>query len=99
MFTFQANTKSNQLSYEGEAGIKIRESAEELNVLMDSQSKAIQRSKVQMLWWLKSSQALQMNRLAELSAVTAPFWLSQYCEGGLSQLLSEGLSHGLFKRA
>lgn len=77
--------------------IEIKESAEELKALMDSQSKAVLRSKVQMLWWLKSGQALQVNQLAELSGyhrTTLSRWLSQYREGGLSDLLSEGLRTG-----
>jgi len=52
---------------------------------------------VQILWWLQSGQATQVNELACLSGyhrTTVSGWLSQYRQGGLAQLLSRGQSSG-----
>lgn len=77
--------------------IAIRESLEDLKELLTEQSRAIERSKVQILWWLKSGQATQVNELARLSGyhrTTVSGWLSQYRQGGLVQLLARGQSPG-----
>ena len=77
--------------------IEIHESLQELKEQLTKQSRATERSKVQILWWLKSGQATQANELASLSGyhrTTVSGWLSQYRQGGLAQLLSRGHSPG-----
>lgn len=58
--------------------IEIQESAEELKVLLSEQSNAVERSKLQILWWLKQEQVSQVNGLAQLSGhhrITLSRWL------------------------
>jgi len=77
--------------------IDIHESLEDLKELLSKQSRAIARSQVQILWWLKSGQATQVNELVRLSGyhrTTVSGWLSQYRQGGLTQLLARGQSPG-----
>ena len=74
----------------GALKIKIAESAKLLKQVLQQQQDAVQRSKVQVLWWLKTGQANQVNQLAELSGyhrTTVSRWLSQYRQGGLKALL------------
>ncbi|PSO63347.1 MAG: hypothetical protein BRC38_02330 [Cyanobacteria bacterium QH_6_48_35] len=45
---------------------------------------------MQVLWWLKTRQATQVNQLADLNGyhrTTISTWLSQYRQGGLDALL------------
>ena len=77
--------------------IDIQESSEELRELLSQQSRAVERSKVQLLWWLQSGQATQVNELAGLSGyhrTTVSSWLSQDRQGSLAQLLARGQSSG-----
>lgn len=70
--------------------INIQASAEELKVLLNQQSSAVERSKLQILWWLKQEQVSQVNELAQLSGyhrITISRWLSRYRQGGLEALL------------
>lgn len=70
--------------------IEIPESEDDLKNVLQQQQDATQRSKVQVLWWLKTGQANQVNQLAELSGyhrTTVSRWLSQYRQGGLDLLL------------
>ena len=70
--------------------IEIAESVESLKQVLQQQQDATQRSKVQVLWWLKTGQANQVNQLADLSGyhrTTVSRWLSQYRQGGLEALL------------
>lgn len=70
--------------------INIQESTEELKLLLNQQSSAVERSKLQILWWLKQEQVSQVNELAQLSGyhrITISRWLSRYRQGGLEALL------------
>ncbi|MEM9004116.1 MAG: helix-turn-helix domain-containing protein [Cyanobacteria bacterium P01_F01_bin.86] len=70
--------------------IEIAESADTLKQVLQQQQEATQRSKVQVLWWLKTGKANRVNQLAELSGyhrTTVSRWLSQYRQGGLETLL------------
>lgn len=71
--------------------ITIEESAETLKTLLDKQHDAISRSKVQVLWWLKTGAVTSVNHLAHLSGyhrTTVSRWLSEYRQGGLEVLLA-----------
>ena len=50
--------------------LEVTESADTLEQLLKHQRDAIKRSKVQVLWWLKTGQATQVNELAERSGYT-----------------------------
>lgn len=81
----------------GVLNIEIQESAAALKALMDEQSDASLRSKVQILWWLKTGQASQVRQLAQLSGYhrgSISRWLSQYRQGGLPSLLQRGTASG-----
>lgn len=70
--------------------LEISETADELQALMNQQQRASQRSKVQVLWWLKSGQASGVGQLAQMSGhhrTTVSRWLSQYRQGGLATLV------------
>ena len=70
--------------------LEVTESADTLEQLLKHQRDAIKRSKVQVLWWLKTGQATQVNELAERSGyhrVTISRWLSCYRQQGLERLL------------
>jgi hypothetical protein len=59
--------------------IEITESAERLKEMLVLQRDATGRSKFQVLWWLKTGQANQVNQLAHLSGyhrTTISKWLS-----------------------
>lgn len=61
--------------------IDIQESAEELKTLVAQQSNVVERSKLQILWWLKLKLATQVNELAQLSGyhrITIAGWLLRY---------------------
>jgi len=71
--------------------LDIQESVEELKALLNRQSHAVERSKLQILWWLKQEQVRQVNELAQLSGyhrITVSRWLSRYRQGGLEALLA-----------
>ena len=76
----------------GVVKIDITESAQELQTLMSSQSKASERSKVQVLWWLKTGQVTTVTQAAAQGGhhrTTVSRWLSKYREGGLEHLLAQ----------
>lgn len=71
--------------------IDITESAAELKALMSSQSSASERSKLQVLWWLKSGQVKTATDAAAQGGhhrTTVSRWLSKYRKGGLDTLLA-----------
>jgi transposase len=71
--------------------IDIAETSEELKAVLDRQQRASQRSKVQVLWWLKTGQATSVDQLAQLSGchrTTVSRWLSQYRQSGLEALVA-----------
>lgn len=77
--------------------LEIKESAEQLGDLMQTQSNAVARSKIQVLWWLQTRQCHQVNQLVKLSGyhrTTISRWLSSYREGGLDNLLEIRVSTG-----
>lgn len=77
--------------------IDIQESATDLKALMDEQRDALNRTKVQILWWLKTEQATQVAQLAQMSGYhrgSISRWLSQYRQGGLSAMLERRMSSG-----
>lgn len=70
--------------------IDISETSEELKAVLNQQQRASQRSKVQVLWWLKTGQATSVDQLAQMSGchrTTVSRWLSQYRQSGLEALL------------
>lgn len=70
----------------------IAESIEELKARMDQQTKAVQRSKLQVLWWLKTGKATTVKQVVQWSGYhrsTVSRWLKQYRDGGLDALLHE----------
>ena len=77
--------------------IEIIESADTLLKLLQQQHKATQRSKVQLLWWLKTGQATGVSQLTHLSGyhrTTISRWLSKYRQGGIDALLEVRSSTG-----
>ena len=75
----------------GVVKIDITESAEELQTVMTSQSTASERSKVQVLWWLKTGQVTTVTQAAAQGGhhrTTVSRWLSKYRDGGLEHLLA-----------
>ena len=74
----------------GVVKIEVAESADQLKEMLEKQGNATRRSKIQLLWWLKTAQANQINQLAQLSGyhrTTVSRWLSKYRQGGLDALL------------
>ena len=70
--------------------LEITESAHELKVLMNQQTKAVARSKLQILWWLATEQVSTVKELVERCGyhrTTISRWLSQYRNGGMDALL------------
>ncbi|MBW4655765.1 MAG: helix-turn-helix domain-containing protein [Kaiparowitsia implicata GSE-PSE-MK54-09C] len=70
--------------------IDISETTEELKAVLAQQQRASQRSKVQVLWWLKTRQAAGIDPLAERSGyhrTTVSRWLSNYRRSGLDSLV------------
>ena len=70
--------------------VEVVESAQQLKEMLEKQRDATGRSKIQLLWWLKTAQANQINQLARLSGyhrTTVSRWLSKYRQGGLDALL------------
>ncbi|HIK14973.1 MAG TPA: helix-turn-helix domain-containing protein [Leptolyngbyaceae cyanobacterium M33_DOE_097] len=75
---------------------EIQESVEELKTLLNRQTNAVERSKLQILWWLKQKQVTQVNELAQLSGyhrITVSRWLSRYraVDGDVRQQLIQEL--------
>ena len=71
--------------------LHIAESAEDLKARLDQQSSAIQRSKLQILWWLKTQQATTVKQAVRWSGYhpsTVSRWLKRYREEGLDALLA-----------
>jgi transposase len=70
--------------------LEIHESGDDLKRLMQQQSEPVARSKVQVLWWLKSGQVTSVDEASELSGyhrVTVSRWLQEYRRGGIAELL------------
>ena len=70
----------------------IAESVEELKARMDQQTKAVQRSKLQVLWWLNTGEATTVKQVVQWSGYhrsSVSRWLKQYREGGLDALLAQ----------
>lgn len=70
--------------------IEIQESADYLKSVLDSQRTVSNRSKVQVLWWIKTGAVASVNQLAAISGyhrTTISRWLSQYRRSGLGALL------------
>lgn len=70
--------------------IEVMESPELLYQKLQSTSNAAQRSKLQVLWWLKTGKVKTVNALAEWSGhhrITISRWLSQYRQQGLEAML------------
>ena len=71
--------------------IEVAESVDQLKEMLEKQRDDTQRSKVQVLWWLKTGQAQQVNQLTHLSGyhrTTISSWLSKSRQGGLDALLA-----------
>lgn len=70
--------------------LEITESEAELKKRLQHVREAIQKEKLQMLWWVKSGQLKQQQEIAQrlgrhTSTVTR--WLQKYRRGGLQELL------------
>lgn len=77
--------------------LNIQESADELKVLLNQQTNAVERSKLQILWWLKLEKVAQVNELSQLSGyhrITISRWLSRYRQGGIGVLLARQAKPG-----
>ena len=71
--------------------LDIAEPAEQLKALMEQQTKATQRSKLQVLWWFQTGQASTVQQVVDWSGYhrsTVSRWLKLYREGGLDTLLT-----------
>lgn len=91
----------NPVSMSGILKLEIQESAAELKTLMERQQKASQRSKVQVLWWLKTGQSETVNQLASMGGQhrsTVSRWLSLYRQGGLEALMQIAARSGRPRR-
>lgn len=72
------------------ADLQITQSADELKACMAQQRTATQRSKLQVLWWLRTGQAQTIQQAVDWSGYhrsTVSRWLKQYRDGGLDGLL------------
>jgi len=81
----------------GILNIDVRKSSEKLKELLSGQSRVVEQSQVQILWWLQSGPAIQVNELVRLSGyhrTTVSSWFSPYRQGGLAQLHSRSQSSG-----
>lgn len=70
--------------------IEIRESLDYLEKSLRYAKTAYQKERLQMLWWLKSSQVTQHQQLAQRlgrDPSTITRWLQQYRTGGIEALL------------
>jgi hypothetical protein len=70
--------------------IEIAESEEELKKRLQNARWGNQKEKLQMLWWLKSSQVKEQQEIGQRLArdtSTVTRWLPKYRTGGLSSLL------------
>ncbi len=70
--------------------ITIRESADTLYQKLQKASHTIQRSKLQILWWLKTEKVKSVAQISEWSGyhrTTVSRWLSSYRQQGLEAML------------
>lgn len=70
--------------------LQITESADTLRQAMTQASDAVGRSKLQILWWLKSEQAQTLQQVITWSGYhrsTVSRWMKRYREGGIEALL------------
>ena len=85
----------------GVVKIAIEESGSYLKTVLDSQRSVSNRSKVQVLWWLKTGAVSSVNQLAEMSGyhrTTVSRWLSHYRRSGLESLLEKHPKTGRIPR-
>lgn len=81
--------------------IEILESAEYLEKSLKKAKHASHKERLQMLWWLKTSQVTQHSELGRLlgrSPATITRWLQQYRQGGLEKLLEVKTAPGAQKK-
>ncbi len=77
--------------------IKVKESAEELRKKLQTATKAGQRGKIQILWWIKTGKAKTVQELSDWSGYhykTVSKWLCNYRQEGLKEILKEGVKRG-----
>jgi hypothetical protein len=74
--------------------IEVAESVDQLKEMLEKQRYDTQRSKVQVLWWLKTGQAQQVNQLTHLSGYHLPsnhdFQLALEISSGRTRCLAGG---------
>jgi transposase len=71
--------------------LEIAESEAELKKQLQQVREAIQKEKLQMLWWLKSGQITQQQEIGQRlgrNTATITRWLQKYRRGGLKALLA-----------
>lgn len=77
--------------------IEIVESANNLHQKLQEATRPVQRSKIQILWWLKTNKAKSVTELSEWSGyhrTCISRWLSRYRREGLSAMLAIKKSTG-----
>ena len=77
--------------------IEVTESADSLYQKLQTTSNAIQRSKLQILWWLKTEKVKSVGQLSDWSGyhrTTISRWLSCYRQQGLAVMLELKHSSG-----
>ena len=77
--------------------LEISESTEYLSKSLKNARTAIEKERLQMIWWLKTGQVTQHKELSRIlgrDASTVTRWLQKYRQGGLAKLLSVNVAPG-----
>jgi transposase len=70
--------------------LEVTESEAELKKRLQHVCEAVQKEKLQMLWWIKSGQIKQQQEIAQRlgrDTSTVTRWLQKYRRGGIQELL------------
>ncbi|MEH2067512.1 MAG: helix-turn-helix domain-containing protein [Nostoc sp.] len=77
--------------------LEISESTEYLSKSLKNARTAIDKERLQMIWWLKTGQVTQHKELSRIlgrDASTVTRWLQKYRQGGLAKLLEVNVAPG-----
>ena len=77
--------------------LEISESTEYLSKSLKNARTAIEKERLQMIWWLKTGQVTQHKELSRIlgrDASTVTRWLQKYRQGGLAKLLEVNVAPG-----
>ena len=77
--------------------LEISESTEYLCKSLKNARTAIEKERLQMIWWLKTGQVTQHKELSRIlgrDASTVTRWLQKYRQGGLAKLLEVNVAPG-----